>query len=72
MLTAIVDNPNSYYPKFPRVIEEETPELLHRAIRRCVSGLLAAHGADGAAQTTVHMVTETTDVTGRYVLAVEA
>jgi hypothetical protein len=69
VIRVIVDNPHASWPKFPRVIEEQSQERADRQIKRCVSGLLAAYGPVRAAETTVTEVVGTRDVTGEYVKA---
>lgn len=71
MFTAIVDHPRGSYPKFPRVIEEETEKLRDARIRRCLAGLQGRNRVD-ITQATVHLVRATEDVSRRYILAEES
>ncbi|MEU8780039.1 hypothetical protein [Streptomyces sp. NPDC048637] len=63
----IIDNPHAYYPKFPRVIEGETEEAVHRQVQRCLSGMKGQYGAKFA-KTTVTRVVATEDQSAPYVL----
>lgn len=68
MIQVIIDNPHAYYPKFPRVIEGETEEVVHRQVQRCLSGMKGQYGAAKFAKTTVTRVAATEDQSPRYVL----
>ncbi len=68
MIQVIIDNPNAYYPKFPRVIEGETEESVDRQVARCLSGMKGQYSAAAFAKTTVTRVIGTRNETARYVL----
>ncbi|MBK3559293.1 hypothetical protein JHN55_22760 [Streptomyces sp. MBT56] len=65
MIRLIIDNPNAYYPKFPRVIEGQTEEDVERQVKRCLSGMKGKYGAQYA-RTTVTRIRGTEDETARY------
>ncbi|MCP9207785.1 hypothetical protein [Streptomyces cucumeris] len=68
MIQVIIDNPHAYYPKFPRVIEGDTEEAVHRQVQRCLSGMKGQYSAARYAKTTVTRVAATEDHSARYVL----
>lgn len=66
MLRVIIDNPHTYYPKFPRVIEGETEEAVERKVRRCLRGLKGQYSPAAYAETTVTLVVGTRNVGTQY------